>query len=78
MEWVDGKIWLNVYMTNRIVKVDYELGKVVEEYDGSALTAHEKGRKYGEVLNGIAYHQQSGKYILTGKYWDKYYQISFD
>ena len=49
-------IFANVYTTTRIVKIDYSTGRVVKEYDGSALLQNEyrTGRNV-DVLNGIAW-----------------------
>lgn len=31
----------------------------------------------GEVINGIAYDKINSKFIVTGKHWSKFYQVSF-
>ena len=41
------------------MKIKYEEGRVIEEYDGLNLLKNEKGLEYGEALNGIAYNSQS-------------------
>ena len=56
---------MNVYMTNRILKVDYETGTVIDEFDGRLLTDNEKGLAYGEVLNGIAYSSRKNKVFIS-------------
>ena len=72
---IDGYLWMHVYMTNRILKIDYETAQILEQYDGKRLDAVEKGHKYGEVLNGIAYNKKNKMFIMTGKYWKNYYEI---
>ena len=57
------------------MKINYEDGIVVDEYDGSKLVAHETGLKRDEVINGIAYSKESKKYILTGKKWSNFYEV---
>lgn len=41
LEYVDGYIYANIYLDTKIVKIDYERGKCVTEYDGSKLTRAE-------------------------------------
>lgn len=36
---------------------------------------NEKNLKGDEVINGIAYHQPSKKFILTGKNWGNFYLV---
>lgn len=73
---MNGYIFANIYLDNKIVKINYEDGKVVDEYDGSKLVAHEKGLKRDEVINGIAYNEVSKKYVMTGKRWSYFYEVS--
>ena len=80
LEFVDGFIWANVWMTNRIVKIDPESGHVVGEVylnsiaspDGKLLSG---GYANTDVLNGIAYDSISKTFLITGKRWPKLYQV---
>jgi glutamine cyclotransferase len=76
----DGKpfIYANVYMERRIVKIDIVTGRVVKEYDLLKVIQNEKALKYDEVINGIAFHESSGKFLLTGKNWGNFYLVSLD
>jgi len=65
-------------MERRIIKIDPENGKVVKEYDLLKIIQNEKGLKYDEVINGIAYDQSSGKFLLTGKNWANFYLVNLD
>ena len=42
---MNGFIYANIYLDTKIVKIDYEKGKVIEEYDGSGLVRAEKADK---------------------------------
>ena len=75
LEFFSGKIYANVWTTNTIVSIDPISGKVQEEIDCTSLV--KMGKKIGEVLNGIAYNAENSKIILTGKYWDKLYEVLF-
>ena len=75
LEFFNGKIYANVWTTNTIVSIDPISGIVLEEIDCTNLV--DFGKKVGLVLNGIAYNNETSKIILTGKYWDKLYEVLF-
>lgn len=74
LEYFDGKIYANVWMTNLIVAIDPTTGKVLEEIDATDIA--NLGRGNGEVLNGIA-RNESGQIYLTGKYWPSLFEVKF-
>ena len=74
LEWIDGKIWANVYMTYSIVVIDPATG-VVEAYIDLPQLDNSKHNPKADVLNGIAYDSATGRIFITGKNWDKLYQI---
>jgi glutamine cyclotransferase len=76
LEYVNGYVFANVYETSRILKIDPATGKVVGRLDLSAV-ANEIKRMYPntDVLNGIAYDQNSKALLVTGKLWPKSYLI---
>jgi len=74
LEYIDGKIYANVYMTNLVLVIDPYTGKVEAEIDASALALEGKMAK-GEVLNGIAYNPATKKLYMTGKYWGKVLEV---
>lgn len=67
LEYVDGLIYANVWMTSKIVVFEATSGKVIKTIDCSEFEAKAKGG--GDVLNGIAYNHTTNKFYLTGKYW---------
>ncbi|MFT6983507.1 MAG: glutamine cyclotransferase [Crocinitomicaceae bacterium] len=75
LEYIDGKIYANVWMTNLIVVIDPETGKVLAQIDCDDLEI--QGRGNGDVLNGIAYNSETGKIYLTGKLWPKMFEVEF-
>jgi MYXO-CTERM domain-containing protein len=77
LECVGSLVYINEWKTDNILRVDKATGNVVTLIDASALlTADEK--KNVDVLNGIAYDQSKGRFYLTGKYWPKLFEVSFD
>lgn len=74
LEWIDGKIWANVYLTDMIAIIDPSSGKVTAAVDCSGLLPQKERMSDTDVLNGIAVDGE-GKIYLTGKKWPKLYQI---
>ncbi len=76
LEYVDGFIYSNIWETNFIVKIDPATGKVVGRLDLSSLAQNAALRNQNaNVLNGIAYHQETKLFVVTGKYWPSFYII---
>jgi glutamine cyclotransferase len=73
LEYIDGKIYANVWMLDLILVIDPNTGKVIAEIDASNVSMEGKGT--GDVLNGIAYNPVSKKLYLTGKYWNKVFEV---
>jgi glutamine cyclotransferase len=73
LEYVDGKIYANVWMLDLILVIDPNTGKVIAEIDAASVSAEGKGA--GDVLNGIAFNPATKKIYLTGKYWSKLFEV---
>lgn len=75
LEYVDGKIFANIYGQNDIVVIDPNNGRITYKIDCSNLLAQAKVNynpltiDAGFVLNGIAYKKSTNTYFLTGKCW---------
>lgn len=87
LEYVDGYVYANFYMTNKILKIDADSGvidkifelKELEEFIKSDLQKRfQRDLYYGEVLNGIAYVEKEKKFYLTGKYWSLVFKVDFE
>lgn len=75
LEWIDGKIWANVYLTEMIVIIDPKTGKVEATIDCTGLLPKNLKKPDTDVLNGIAYNPETKKIYLTGKNWPRLYEI---
>lgn len=75
LEYIDGKIWANVYTTNMVVVIDPATGIVESVIDCSGLLDPDLRTADTDVLNGIAYDDTSGKIYLTGKNWPLLFEI---
>lgn len=78
LEYINGFIYANVWMTNRIVKIDPASGEVVGELDLTSLFNQSRSRNMNvNETNGIAYDSITDKILVTGKLWPDLYEISF-
>ena len=75
LEYIDGKVWANVYTTDEIVIINPKDGKVVGVIDCRGLLPKELRTPDTDVLNGIAYDPETKKIYLTGKNWPKLYEV---
>lgn len=76
MEWIKGEIWANVYMTDTIIRIDPQTGAVTGAIDMSGLLSEADVTPATDVLNGIAYDARTGRIFVTGKNWNKLFEIS--
>ena len=79
LEFIKGYIYANVWMTNIIVKIDPQSGKVLGKLDLTTLVDEAK-YYYPKSLemNGIAFDSEADKIFVTGKLWPKYFEIDFN
>ncbi len=75
LEYIDGKIWANVYQTDRIVIIDPETGTVEAELNLSGILPNADRHANVDVLNGIAWDSITKRPFVTGKNWPKLFEI---
>jgi glutamine cyclotransferase len=75
LEWIDGKIWANVYTLDQIVIINPESGVVEKLIDLGELLPQSERTVTTDVLNGIAYDSENGRIFVTGKNWSKMFEI---
>ncbi|MBI1390877.1 MAG: glutaminyl-peptide cyclotransferase [bacterium] len=75
LEWIDGEIWANVWMTDHIARIDPATGQVNGWIDLTGLLPASERTYQTDVLNGIAYDADEGRIFITGKRWPKLYEI---
>ncbi len=73
LEYIEGKIYANVWQANYIVVIDPLVGKVERIIDCGEVIGQARGN--GEVLNGIAYNKLTKKMYFTGKNWSKIAEV---
>ena len=76
LEWIDGKIWANVYTTDHIVIINPENGVVEGVVNLSGILPEKERDHKNDVLNGIAYDKATNRIFVTGKNWSKLFEIT--
>ena len=75
LEYIDGEIWANVYLTHDIVRISPETGEVLSRLDLQDSLAAEDRNDREDVLNGIAYDSERNRIFVTGKRYTYVYEI---
>ncbi len=75
LEYIRGEIWANIYMTDRIARIDPSTGKVLAYIDLSGILP--AGDRHPELaeLNGIAWDEKNERLFVTGKNWPRLFEI---
>ena len=76
LEWVEGEIWANIWMTDRIARISPKTGEVNAWIDLSTLYPASQRMPPADVMNGIAYDKATRRIYITGKKWPRLYQIT--
>lgn len=78
LECVEGDVYANVWLTDEIVRVNKRTGEVTATVDAAPLRElMPAGLGADAVLNGIAYLEGSGTFLLTGKLWPSAFEVRF-
>lgn len=75
LEYIDGEVWANIWLTDRIVIIDPESGAVNATVDLAGLLPVEDRLSDSDVLNGIAYDAGGKRLFLTGKKWPALFEV---
>jgi glutamine cyclotransferase len=75
LEWVDGKIYANRYQKNGVAIINPENGAIEAVIDFKALKTKVTKHQGLDVLNGMAYNPKTKTLFVTGKRWDKLFEV---
>lgn len=83
LEYVDGKLYANIYLTDNIIQINPISGNVTATADLTNLLSlagvkvDPRTADPGKVLNGIAYHKKRNTFFITGKDWPVLIELKF-
>ncbi|NMH89951.1 glutaminyl-peptide cyclotransferase [Flavivirga algicola] len=75
MEWIDGKIYANRYQKDGVAIINPKNGAVTGVINFSPLKKLVTQHETLDVLNGIAYNPKTNTIFVTGKHWDKLFEV---
>jgi glutaminyl-peptide cyclotransferase len=70
LEFIRGEVYANVWLTDRIARIDPQTGRVIAWIDLTGLKPPQT-----DELNGIAYDPEQDRLFVTGKLWPYLYEI---
>lgn len=75
LEYIHGKIYANVWQTDRIAIISPDSGQIEQWVDLTGLLGPEFRTSPVDFLNGIAYDAKQGRLYVTGKLWPVLFEI---
>jgi glutaminyl-peptide cyclotransferase len=75
LEYVDGEILANIWLTDLIARIDPQDGHVIGWIDVSELHRQSGATAENDVPNGIAWDAKKRRLFVTGKDWPYMFQI---
>lgn len=76
LEYINGKVYANVYQQDIIVIIDPHTGVVEGEINLIGIFPEKEAIAYDNELNGIAYDGATDRLFVTGKNWSKLFEIN--
>jgi glutamine cyclotransferase len=74
LEYIQGKVYANIWKENRIAMINPQTGQVTGWIDLTGLLDLEDYDP-DNVLNGIAYDKDEDRLFVTGKMWPYLFEI---
>ena len=74
LEVIDGQVYANVWLTDRIAIIAPDTGRVTAWLDLSGIRGPVRSGS-DDVLNGIAYDAARDRLFVTGKLWSRLFEI---
>ena len=75
LEYINGEIWANIWMSDLIARIDPVSGKVIAYIDLTGILPESDRPREHDVLNGIAYDKEGDRIFVTGKRWPSLFEI---
>jgi glutamine cyclotransferase len=78
LEYIDGKIWANVYTKDYILIINPETGEVTGKINCTGILKNELRKHNTDVFNGIAFDKNENRIFVTGKNWPKLFELRIE
>ncbi len=75
LEYINGRIYSNRYQKNGVAIINPETGGIEGVIDFTPLRKLVTQHDQLDVLNGIAYNPETETIFVTGKLWDKLFEV---
>jgi glutamine cyclotransferase len=75
LEWINGKLFANIYGKDNIVVIDPVSGKVTGTMNFKGILKSSDQHSKIDVFNGIAWDAAGQRLFVTGKYWPKLFEV---
>lgn len=76
LECVGGDIYSNVYLTDRILRIDAGSGRVLQVFELSGIIpGSRRDAGFSGAMNGIAHDPATDTFLLTGKRWPTVFRV---
>lgn len=75
LEFINGKLYANIYQSDKIAIIDIEKGRVEAYINLFGILPKKDIDSETDVLNGIAYDKTNDRLFVTGKKWPKLFEI---
>ncbi|WP_298425810.1 glutaminyl-peptide cyclotransferase [uncultured Kordia sp.] len=75
LEYIDGKIFANSYQKQSMMIINPKNGALEGIIDFRGLKEKVTNHPAIDYFNGIAYNSKTNTYFVTGKYWDKLFEV---
>jgi glutamine cyclotransferase len=76
LEYIKGKIYANIWLTDNIAIIDPENGDIEGMVNMTGLLP-QSDQEGADVLNGIAYDPSTDRIFVTGKLWPDLFEVRF-
>jgi len=75
LEYVDGRVYANLYGKDIVVVIDPQTGAVTGRINFVGLYKNPARRAADQEMNGIAYDSAGKRFFVTGKQWDRVFEV---
>jgi glutaminyl-peptide cyclotransferase len=75
LEYIDGQIYANLWGADLIARIDPGTGQSTGVIDCTSLFPPADRTTPEQVLNGIAWHPDTRRLLITGKWWPEIFEV---